>query len=210
MLRDDNHNLRQHILKLQNEADERKQYIAEYRPDKNAIHDQQLLEVKGLRKDNSDLQSKIHELTRELKKAKEYMESNEPAHRIYKDKVYLISRIEILENEVLPELREQLKKYQGEAEPKDGIEEGQAKRKETGGAEIVDVAKVGKLDRSMVVALQPKAKPTDWADKAIGDWDEYKDRKDQKKSVMIERREDLREKYGLKSKWTTGFPHSKR
>jgi len=210
MLRDDNHNLRQHILKLQNEADKRNQYIAEYRPDKDAIHDQQLLEVKGLRKDNSDLQAKIHELTNELKKAKEYMESNEPAHRIYKDKVYLISRIEILETEVLPELREQLKKYQAGAEAEEGVEEGQANQKQTGGAEIVDVAKVGEQDRSMVIAPRPNAKPTDWADKAIGDWDEYKDRKEQKKYLMTERREDLREKYGLKSKWTTGFPHTKR
>jgi hypothetical protein len=54
MLRDDNHNLQQHVLKLQHEADMRRKYIAEYKPNTNAINDKQLLEVKGLPKDNSD------------------------------------------------------------------------------------------------------------------------------------------------------------
>jgi hypothetical protein len=94
----------------------RRKYIAEYHPNTNVINEKQLLEVRGLRKDNSDLQAKIHELNYELKKAKEYMALNEPPDRIYQDKVFLVTRIEMLENEVLPELRDQLKKYQKEAE----------------------------------------------------------------------------------------------
>jgi hypothetical protein len=201
MLRDDNHNLQQHVLKLQNKANERKQYIAEYKPNTNAINEKQLLEVKGLRKDNSDLQAKIHELNYELKKAKEYMGLNEPPDRIYKDKIFLVTRIEMLENEVLPELREQLKKYQKEAEFGDGAEGGQAKRKETGGAKIVAITEVGELDRSMVIAA-PVAEHNDWSQRAIGDWEEYKDKKEEKKSLQLERRKDLQDKYGLKSKWT--------
>jgi len=203
MLRDDHHNLQQHVIKLQNKANERKQYIAEYKPNTNAINDKQLLEIKGLQKDNSDLQAQIHALTRELKKAKEYMGLNEPPERIYKDKIFLVTRIEMLENEVLPELREQLKKYQkeAEAESRDGVERGQLVRKEAGGAKIVEITKVGELDRSMVIAL-PVAENNDWSQQAIGDWKEYKDKKEEKKSLQLERREDLREKYGLKSKWT--------
>jgi len=203
MLRDDNYNLHQHILKLQNKANERKQYTAEYKPNTNAINDKQLLEIKGLREDNSDLQAQIHALTRELKEAKEYMGLNEPPERIYKDKIFLVTRIEMLENDVLPELREQLKKYQkeAEAESRDGVEEGQMVRKETGGAKIVKINEVGELDRSMVIA-SPVAEDNDWSQQAIGDWDECKDKKEEKKSLQLERREDLREKYGLKSKWT--------
>ena len=201
MLRDDNHNLQQHVLKLQNEAKERKQYIAEYKPNTNVINEKQLLEVKGLRKDNSDLQAKIHELNYELKKAKEYMGSNEPPNRIYKDKIFLVTRIEMLENEVLPELREQLEKFRKDAEGRDGVADGQLVRKEAGGAKVVEITTVGELDQSMVVAA-PVAEHNDWSQRAIGDWEEYKDKKEEKKSLQLERRKDLREKYGLKSKWT--------
>jgi hypothetical protein len=201
MLRDDNHHLQQHVLKLQKKADERKQYIAEYKPNTDAINEKQLLEVKGLRKDNSDLQAKIHELNYELKKAKEYMGLNEPPDRIYKDKIFLVTRIEMLENEVLPELRERLKKYQKDAEPRDGVEEGQLVRKEAGGAKVVEITKGGELDRSMVIAA-PVAEHNDWSQRAIGDWEEYKDKKVEKQSLQLERRKDLQEKYGLKSKWT--------
>jgi hypothetical protein len=203
MLRDDNHNLQQHLLKLQNEADQRRQYIAEYRPNTNAITEKQLSEVKGLRKDNSDLQAQIHALTRELDMAKEHMGSNEPAERIYQDKVFLITRIEMLENEVIPELREQLKKYQKEAEtePGDGVEGRQGKQKEAGGAKIVAINEVGELDRSVIIA-PPGVRDIDWSQRALGDWEEYKDRKEEKQSLQLERRKDLREKYGLKSKWT--------
>jgi hypothetical protein len=201
MLRDDNHHLQQHVLKLQKKADERKQYIAEYKPNTDAINDKQLLEVKGLRKDNSDLQAKIHELNYELKKAKEYMAINEPPNKIYQDKVFLVTRIEMLENEVLPELREQLKKYQKDAQPRDGGEGGQLVRKEAGGAKSGNITEVEELDRSMVIAA-PVAEHNDWSQRAIGDWEEYKDKKEEKKSIQLERREDLRGKYGLKSKWT--------
>jgi hypothetical protein len=201
MLRDDNHHLQQHVLKLQKKADERQQYIAEYKPNTDAINDKQLLEVKGLRKDNSDLQAQIHALTRELKKAKEYMGSNEPPDRIYKDKIFLVTRIEMLENEVLPELREQLKKYQKDAQPRDEVAEGQMVQKVTGAAKIVEITEVAELDQSVVIAA-PVAEHNDWSQRAIGDWEEYKDKKVEKQSQQLERREDLREKYGLKSKWT--------
>ena len=202
MLRDDNHHLQQHVLKLQNEAKERRQYIAEYKPNTNVINEKQLLEVRGLRKDNSDLQAKIHELNYELKKAKEHMAINEPPDRIYQDKVFLVTRIEMLENEVLPELRDQLKKYQKEAEEEqeDGGEGGQAKRKETGGAKIVEITEAGDPEQSIVIA-PPNAKEIDWSQRALGNWEEYKDKKEEKQFLQLERRKDLQEKYGLKSKW---------
>ena len=169
MLRDDNYNLQQHVLKLQKKADERKQYIAEYKPDTNAINDKQLLEIKGLQKDNSDLQAKIHELNCELKKAKEYMSINEPPDRIYQDKVFLSTRIEMLENEVIPELRDQLKKYQREAEAESGdqLEGHQGKRKETGGAKIVEITESGEQDQSVVI-VPPKIKDIDWSQRTLG------------------------------------------
>jgi hypothetical protein len=203
MLRDDNHHLQQHVLKLQNEAKERRQYIAEYKPNTNIINEKQLLEVRGLRKHNSDLQAKIHELNYELKKAKEYMAVNEPPDRIYQDKVFLVTRIEMLENEVLPELRDQLKKYQKEPEEEqeDGVEGGQGKRKEAGGAKIIEITESGEQDQSVVIA-QPNAEEVDWSQRALGNWEEYKDKKAEKQSLQLERRKDLQEKYGLKSKWT--------
>jgi hypothetical protein len=180
----------------------RRKYIAEYHPNTNVINEKQLLEVRGLRKDNSDLQAKIHELNYELKKAKEYMALKEPPDRIYQDKVFLVTRIEMLENEVLPELRDQLKKYQKEAEEEQegGVERGQGKRKEAGGAKIIEITEGGELDQSVVIA-PPNAKEVDWSQRALGNWEEYKDKKVEKQSMQLERRKDLQEKYGLKSKW---------
>jgi hypothetical protein len=129
------------------------------------------------------------------------MALNERPDRIYQDKVFLVTRFEMLETEVLPELREQLKKYQKDAELRDGVEEGQLVRKEAGGAKVVEITKVGQLDRSMVIAA-PVAEHNDWSQRAIGNWEEYKDKKVEKQSLQLERRKDLQEKYGLKSKWT--------
>jgi hypothetical protein len=176
MLRKRNDDLERHIKKLDAEADEQRRFLAKYPPNTDSYRDKQVLEIKGLRKDISGLNDQIFKLTRDVKTLNEYKDRNPPASSICHDKVVLVNRIEILENIVIPRLREQLKEH--------------------GGDEGIEVDQVVEGDSSTTVPSG--ALPTDWAEKAIGVWDEYSGTKAEGNA----RRAEMRDKYGLKSKWT--------